>query len=177
MTKRLALPILAAIALAIAVAVPAFAGVLNYRSHLSFGNEAFSLPIPSLAQGQATFKLDGDGTALTYRLNAANIDNVFMAHIHMGTEGANGPIVVWLYPSPKATAGQPIAGRFDGVLATGTITAADLRGPLAGHPLSDLVAAMQSGNAYVNVHTNDFVAPANTGPGDYPGGEIRGQIH
>jgi hypothetical protein len=26
------------------------------------------------------------------------------------------------------------------------------------------------------VHTNDNVAPANTGPGDFPGGEIRGQI-
>ena len=31
-------------------------------------------------------------------------------------------------------------------------------------------------NAYVNVHTNDNVAPPNTGPGDFPGGEIRGQI-
>jgi hypothetical protein len=36
---------------------------------------------------------------------------------------------------------------------------------------------MQSGNTYVNVHTNDGVAPTNTGPGDFPGGEIRGQIH
>jgi hypothetical protein len=26
------------------------------------------------------------------------------------------------------------------------------------------------------VHTNDGVPPPNTGPGDFPGGEIRGQI-
>jgi hypothetical protein len=26
------------------------------------------------------------------------------------------------------------------------------------------------------VHTNDGVAPPNTGPGDFPGGEIRGQV-
>jgi hypothetical protein len=26
------------------------------------------------------------------------------------------------------------------------------------------------------VHTNDGVPPINTGPGDFPGGEIRGQI-
>jgi hypothetical protein len=39
-----------------------------------------------------------------------------------------------------------------------------------------LIAAMESGNAYANVHTNDGVAPPNTGPGDSPGGEIRGQI-
>ena len=64
----------------------------------------------------------------------------------------------------------------DGVLAEGTITAADLVGPLAGHPLSDLIDAIQAGNAYVNVHTNDGVAPTNTGPGDFPGGEIRGQL-
>ncbi len=69
------------------------------------------------------------------------------------------------------------AGRMDGVLAEGTITAANLVGPLAGHPLSDLVAAIQAGNAYVNIHTNDGVAPANTGPGDFPGGEIRGQLN
>jgi hypothetical protein len=38
-----------------------------------------------------------------------------------------------------------------------------------------VVAAVESGNAYVNVHTNDGVEPPNTGPGDFPGGEIRGQ--
>ena len=41
---------------------------------------------------------------------------------------------------------------------------------------ADVVAKMRSGGAYVNVHTNDGVAPTNTGPGDFPGGEIRGQI-
>jgi hypothetical protein len=35
---------------------------------------------------------------------------------------------------------------------------------------------MEAGTAYVNVHTNDNVPPPNTGPGDFPGGEIRGQI-
>ena len=49
-------------------------------------------------------------------------------------------------------------------------------GPLAGQPLAELVDQMRAGNAYINVHTNDGVAPINTGPGDFPGGEIRGQI-
>jgi hypothetical protein len=35
---------------------------------------------------------------------------------------------------------------------------------------------MRNGWAYVNVHTNDGIAPTNTGPGDFPGGEIRGQL-
>jgi hypothetical protein len=62
------------------------------------------------------------------------------------------------------------------VLAEGTITAAHLTGPLAGKSLLDLLEAMASGNAYVNVHTDDGVAPKNTGPGDMATGEIRGQI-
>jgi hypothetical protein len=56
------------------------------------------------------------------------------------------------------------------------ITSSNLVGLLAGHPLSDLIDAMENGSAYVNVHTNDFVDPPNTGPGDFPGGEIRGQL-
>jgi hypothetical protein len=62
------------------------------------------------------------------------------------------------------------------VIAEGTFTAANLVGPLAGHPLSELLDAIASGNAYVNIHTNDGVDGTNTGPGDFPGGEIRGQL-
>ena len=83
----------------------------------------------------------------------------------------NGDITVFLF-GPAAAGG----GRSDGVLAHGTITAANLIGPLAGHPFSDLIAAMKAGGTYVNVHTNDGVDGINTGPGDFPGGEIRGQI-
>ncbi len=71
---------------------------------------------------------------------------------------------------------SPGGGRVDGVLATGTITAANLDGPLAGMDFSVLVAAMRAGGTSVNVHTNDGVPPANTGPGDFPGGEVRGQV-
>ena len=49
-------------------------------------------------------------------------------------------------------------------------------GSLAGQPLSALIDQINAGNAYVNIHTNDGVAPTDTGPGDFPGGEIRGQI-
>jgi len=38
------------------------------------------------------------------------------------------------------------------------------------------LAAIEAGNAYGNVHTDDGVAPGNTGAGDFPGGEIRGQL-
>jgi hypothetical protein len=73
-------------------------------------------------------------------------------------------------------AGPLDSGRHDGILAQGTITAANLVGPLAGQPLSVLVNALNSGNAYVNIHTNDGVDGVNTGPGDFPGGEIRADV-
>jgi len=142
---------------------------LNYGTHLSGDNEV--PPRDTRAQGQATFHLSDDGTSLEYKLIVANINNVFMAHIHLGPAGTNSPVVAFLY-GPVAPAG----GRVSGVIATGTITAANLIGPLAGHPLSDLIAAMNAGNTYVNAHTDDGVAPQNTGAGDFPGGEVRGQI-
>lgn len=141
----------------------------NYRTHLTGQEE-----VPSRgtrAQGQAIFKLSDDGSTLHYQLIVANIDNVVASHIHVGAAGVNGPVVAFLYGNVPAG-----GGRTDGVLAEGTITAASLVGPFAGEPLSTLVDAIEAGNTYVNVHTNDGVAPTNTGPGDFPGGEIRGQI-
>ena len=142
----------------------------NFVAHLSGDEEVPTRA--TLAQGQAFFQLSKDGTELHYILSVANIENVVASHIHVGQAGVNGPVVAFLAgPFPAG------GGRTDGILAEGTITAANLVGPLAGHPFSDLIDAMETGNAYVNVHTNDGVAPINTGPGDFPGGEVRGQIH
>lgn len=133
----------------------------NFRTHLS-GQEEVP-PADTRAQGQATFQLSRDGLSLRFRLNVANIENVTQAHIHLAPAGQNGGVVVWLYPS--APPPVLIEGRFQGVLAAGVITAADLVGALVGQTLDDLVAEMEAGGAYVNVHTEQF-----------PGGEIRGQI-
>ena len=174
MRKRL---VLAAFVLGLVAVGAAAAGLnRNWSSHLSGGNEV-GLPIRDTnAQGQAIFHLSKDGNSLEYKLIASNIDNAFMAHIHMASPGVNGPIVVWLYPSTAPVPGPFGAGRTNGVLAEGTITAANLVGPLAGHPLSDLVTAMSTGSAYVNLHTNDGVDGTDTGAGDFPGGEIRADI-
>ncbi|HVL81499.1 MAG TPA: CHRD domain-containing protein [Actinomycetota bacterium] len=164
--KRL-VPVLLVFAIApAALAAPRGA---NFGTHLGGDEEVPARA--TLAQGQATFHLNADGSALSYRLIASNIENVVASHIHLGPQGENGPVVAFLYGNVPAG-----GGRTDGVLATGTLTDANLVGPLAGHTLSALVDAIRDGNAYVNVHTNDGVAPTNTGPGDFPGGEIRGQI-
>lgn len=123
--------------------------------------------VPSVdtrARGVAIFKLSADGTQLTYRLIASNIDDVTMAHIHCcAPAGDTADPAVWLYPDGPPP--QLIPGRHDGVLATGTITSGDLVGELAGMGLDDLVASIMAGDAYVNVHTQA-----------HPGGEIRGQL-
>src|SRR5215204_6463113 len=152
---------------AAAAAVAAFNG--NVGTHLK---GRYEVPLrDTKAQGHAMFRVSEDGTSADYKLIASNIDNAFMAHIHMGPSIDIGPIVVWLYPSTAPVPGPLGSGRHDGVLAEGTFTAANLVGPLAGHPLSDLIAAIETGNAYVNVHTNDGQNGINTGPGDFPGGE------
>jgi hypothetical protein len=122
------------------------------------------------ARGVATFRLSDDGAALEFKLNVANIDNVVAAHIHCGAAGANGPVGVTLFM------GTPAGGTVNGTLAEGTITAPDAGNACGWTDLAAVVAALESGNTYVNVHTNDGVAPPNTGPGDFPGGEIRGQV-
>ena len=138
----------------------ALAAESTYLAHLKGRNE---VPVrDTKAAGNAVFHLSEDGTELSYKLIVANIDNVVQAHIHLGPAGANGPIVAFLYGLVP-----PGGGRENGVLATGTITAANLINTLAGQPLSALVAEINAGNAYVNVHTNDGVDPTNSGPGDF----------
>ena len=147
----------------------------NWSTH---ANGSMEVPVrDSQGQAQLIMHLAKDGGSIDYKLIAANIDNVFMAHIHMAAPGVNGPIVVWLYPSTAPVALVPPTGPIDpGPIAEGTITAANLTGPLAGQPLEALVSALDGNGAYVNLHTNDNVAPTNTGPGDFPAGEIRGDI-
>ena len=141
----------------------------NFAANLSGKDE---VPVRNTrAQGHTHFQVNAAGTEIFYRLSVANINNVVAAHIHIGQPGVNGPVVVHLAgPLP------PGGGRYSGVIGSGVITEEHLTGPLAGHPLSDLLNAMASGNAYVNVHTNDGAGAPNSGPGDFPGGEIRGQI-
>jgi hypothetical protein len=162
MNRRIITALLAAALTLGVLSTPALAAQnRNFVAHLTGAEEV--PPVETRAQGQAIFQLSKDGTEIRYKLIVANIENLRQAHIHLAPRGVNGPVVAWLYPS--APPAELIPGRFSGVLAEGTITAENLVGPLAGQSLADLVAAMQAGNTYVNVHTSA-----------YPGGEVRGQI-
>lgn len=169
------------------VRAPLFAmggnGAFNLGTHMTGSEEVFTAtppstatPADSRAQGQAIFRVSSDGSAVDFRLIASNIDNAFMAHIHCGAAGTNGPIRMWLHPvigTSGPVGGAPLTpGPQNGVLASGTFDPTGVTCPDG----TALLTAIRNGGTYVNVHTNDGVGAVNTGPGDFPGGEIRGQI-
>jgi CHRD domain len=104
-------------------------------------------PVSTTATGMSQFKVSPDANKISYILNATNLNNFMMAHIHQGKAGENG---------------EPVAALSMG---NGTITSSDLKGPLAGKQISDLVNLMNNGQAYVNIHTQQNM-----------NGEIRGQV-
>jgi hypothetical protein len=132
----------------------------KFSAKLSGSNEV--PPVTTSGSGVAIFLLSADGKSLDYQLNLTNMNSVMGAHIHNGKQGENGPVVAGLF-NPSMTA--PPTGAINGQLKKGTLTSADLSGPLAGKQISDLVAMIKSGGAYVNVHTTQN-----------QNGEIREQI-
>ena len=144
-----------------------FVGALPLTSHIlaAQGEEKFSAklsgkeevpPNKSPAVGFAWIKTTND--RIGYEVNVTNIDKVTAAHIHLGASGKNGPVILTLFK------GGPTE-QTNGTVAESNVTASNLEGPMKGKGVTDLVAAMQNGTTYVNVHTTDF-----------PDGEMRGQL-
>jgi hypothetical protein len=143
------------------------AAATGFSATLSGSEEVPPVPTTT-ATGTATFAVSGD--QIVYTVNVVGIENAVFSHIHIAPVGDNGPIRLNLCgtgaPLPACTSGT-------GVLVSAT------NGTTVGAPpitFDELVSAMQTGNAYVNVHTDDGVGQPNTGPGDMISGEIRGQI-
>ena len=122
-------------------------------------------PVPKLTDGTGTFTATVNGGTLTYKLTFSHLSSpAFASHIHFAEPGVTGGIVVGLCgfgTAPACPAG--------GGIVTGTITAADIQALTAQNvkaaDFAGLVSILESGDAYVNVHTTNF-----------PGGEIRGQV-
>jgi hypothetical protein len=117
----------------------------SFTAKLAGNNEV--PPVNTQATGMAQFQLSADGKELNYNLTATNLHGFMMAHIHQGKAGENG---------------QPVAPLSMG---KAKITSSDLKGPLAGKQITDLVDLMKNGGAYANIHTQQ-----------HQDGEIRGQI-
>ncbi|MDH3502364.1 MAG: CHRD domain-containing protein [Nitrosopumilus sp.] len=129
----------------------------NFVAPLS-GNQEVP-PVDTKATGLAKFQVNKDGDEISYKL-LVNMDDVTQAHIHLGPEGENGPVVAFLF----GFVAEGIDNK--GILAQGTITEDNVI-PRDGFDgtLNSLINEMRSGNTYVNVHSIGT-----------PSGEIRGQI-
>lgn len=139
--------------------------VVVYRAELTGDSEV--PPRTTTATGVAEFRL-GNDDVITYKVDVTGLSNITAGHIH-GPAGTteNAGVIIGLFTTPPTT--SPFTGR----LAEGTITPAST---LNGVDFNGLLTLLEQGRAYVNIHTNDGEEPTNTGPGDFPGGEIRGQI-
>ncbi|WP_321112772.1 CHRD domain-containing protein [Halorussus salinisoli] len=135
-------------------------GETVFVAALSGGNQMPT--VETDATGLALFAADEDG--VDYALAVANVENMLMAHIHAGGPDESGPVAVWLDPSVDAREPELREGTTNGITTQGTITSEDFVGPLEGESLDALLEMMRTGEAYVNVHTEQNQA-----------GEIRGQ--
>lgn len=150
----------------------------SYNSTLSGSQQV--PPIKTNGIGTASFELLDDNKTLHYQITVLDVPNITGIHIHQGKTGENGDVVVNLYNSKEnifqnmnetklsqiETSSVTINGNTQSsLISSGTINSSDLKGPLLGKSISDLITLMQSKSTYVNVHSES-----------HPDGEIRGQI-
>ena len=125
----------------------------EFEAELEPGQE---VPLAPDSDGEGEAEFEVKKKKIKFELEWEDLNgSVFAIHIHCAPAGANGPVGVTLFSGSKGTEAE-IKGKF--------------RTPDAGNAcgwatLGDVVAAMATGNTYVNVHTNAV-----------PSGEIRGQI-
>jgi hypothetical protein len=128
----------------------------NFIAALTGANERPD-PVTTTATGNSTLTLFDDDS-IRFVVQVASIDSVILAHIHAGDAETAGPIV---FGFPATDPPQSFTALAD--LHTGTITpTSQFNGSFTW---DSLLARLNAGTAYVNVHTR-----LNTG------GEIRGQL-
>jgi CHRD domain-containing protein/PEP-CTERM motif-containing protein len=134
-----------------------------YTTVLSGANEV--PPTGSAATGTATVTLTGDLLSVNEVFSGLTVPAT-AAHIHCcGPIGVNEPVAVPFTGFPSATSGT-YSMTFDLTLTasyTGAFVTAS--GGTAAQAEAALIAALNAGKTYANIHDPTF-----------PGGEIRGQL-
>ncbi len=139
-----------------------------FRATLNGANERpTARTTPATGVADLTFRND----LLSWSISMTTITNVTAAHIHTGGPEVSAGVILPLTPGTSGV---------NNTLITGSVTRAAYVPPAAlpGVTFDSLLVLMRNGNSYVNVHTNNTANDPtnNSGPGDFPGGEIRGQI-
>jgi hypothetical protein len=155
---RRVLSVVIAGALTLLFSAQARAQTLTFTATLSGSNEAPPVAATG-AGGFATITINLSAQTLDWVVDVFNFPSgVTAGHIHAGGAGVAGPVVVnFVVPT----------GASNDFRLTGTARPADVvaRQPQGVNSWEDLVQAIMTGNAYVNVHSQVN-----------PGGEIRGQL-
>ena len=131
------------------------------------GVQSFSAALSGSANksnstGTAKFLVNENNSQISYWINVTGIKKINQAHVHNGTTGQDGDIVVSLLSNSKSAKGNATPPKKG---FSGNITKGDLRGLMQGKDIPDLITLMGNGSAYVNIHTDK-----------YPKGAIRGEI-
>jgi hypothetical protein len=152
----------AVLLVATTVTVLNLASVQGQQGVQSFSAALSGSANKSNSTGTAKFLVNENNSQISYLINVTGIKKINQAHVHNGTTGQDGDIVVSLLSNSKSAKGNATPPKIG---FNGNITKGDLRGPMQGKDISDLITLMGNGSAYVNIHTDK-----------YPKGAIRGQI-
>ncbi|MGE6414162.1 CHRD domain-containing protein [Planococcus kocurii] len=154
MKKRIALPLVSVLAVG-GFAESVFAAHEGQEFMAELTPEQETMEVESDATGDASIVFSEDGMSLDFTVNANELDSTMAGHFHSGATGEDGPVEIMLFKNDAPM-------DYDGEVATGTLTEADLAGDMSWE---DFTKAMVAGDIYVNLHTEE-----------YPDGEIRGQV-
>jgi hypothetical protein len=121
--------------------------------------------VSSTGIGEFVAEIDDEAETIAYTLSYASLEgDAAQAHIHLGQRSVAGGVSAFLCGGGDKPPCPLRAGT-----VTGVIDAADVIGPtvqgIAPGEIMELIKAIRTGTAYVNVHTSK-----------HGGGEIRGQI-
>ena len=152
----------AVLLVATTVTVLNLASVQGQQGVQSFSAALSGSANKSNSTGTAKFLVNENNSQISYWINVTGIKKINQAHVHNGTTGQDGDIVVSLLSNSKSAKGNATPPKIG---FNGNITKGDLRGPMQGKDISDLITLMGNGSAYVNIHTDK-----------YPKGAIRGEI-
>jgi len=159
----------ALVAASVLAAAPAFAHTVVYSAPLLGASEVPAANTPATGFGTVTVDLD----LLTMRVQATFsglLGNTTASHIHCCVIPGSNVGVATMTPTFTGFPLGVTAGSFDqtyDMALTGSYNAAFItaNGGTVGSAFNALVAGLDAGRAYLNIHTSSF-----------PGGEIRGLL-
>lgn len=131
---------------------------IEFEARLSGAEEV--PPVETETSGRFRIAFSRDLGSAEYRLRVDDGVRVTQSHIHCGAAGTNGPVILFL--AGFHANGWDVDGWW---VSNARLTDANIVNPACGTTLADVLASMQAGMTYVNVHT---VA--------HPPGEVRGQL-